>query len=726
MPEQLPKPPSQYYLIGSTIHFVKFLFILVFSIHMSIDINAQTGIDSIKQVLTTDIPDTSRVDALISLSQLLYGVNADEAEKYSQEATELAGKINDIKRKALALKSIGIANYYKGDYVNVVDDWTKSLDAFRSIEDKKGIANLLSNLGAVFEATGDTESAMQYYLESLKIAEENGDIKREATVLQNLGVLYSNMFDYETSEGYYTKALEIFRTNNISNQGIATISMNLSEVFLKSKDYTKAIEYANDSKTLFKAENHPSTPQAMLMLCEIFIAQSKYDEALSEAQKAYQLAVANNNKPTTHKALNSIGTIYNAQNNPEAIKNFKEGIAIGEKLGKNIDLQTAYIGLQKAYRIAGRYKEALVAQDSVASITNFILNVEKDSKLSNLQLQFDLEKREAKIEQLNAESELSALRLEKQRNSRNILFGLFSLFILGGFGAYTYYKNRELDRLVKERTHELSDTIENLKSTQSQLIHAEKMAALGELTAGIAHEIQNPLNFVNNFSEVSGELLVEVEEEMAEGNTEDVEEILGDLKQNLEKINHHGKRASQIVRGMLDHSRTGSTEKTPTDINQVCDEFLRLSYHGIRAKDKSFNSSFNTQFDENIGLIDVVSQDFGRVILNLINNAFYAVDKKKQSQEDNGYSPEVNLFTKDNGDTVEIRVEDNGGGMPKEVIEKVFQPFFTTKPTGEGTGLGLSLSYDIITKGHNGTIKVDSQEGAGTTFTIQLPKHQIT
>ena len=337
-------------------------------------------------------------------------------------------------------------------------------------------------------------------------------------------------------------------------------------------------------------------------------------------------------------------------------------------------------------------------------------------------MQFDLEKREAKIDQLNSENELKELRIAKEKASRNVLLGLLSLLLLGGFGAFTYYKNRQLDRKVKERTAELSQSLDDLKSTQNQLIHKEKMAALGELTAGIAHEIQNPLNFVNNFSEVSGELLLEAEEELDAGNKEDAVEIIGDLKSNLEKINHHGKRASQIVKGMLDHSRTGSSEKTLTDVNQLCDEFLRLSYHGIRAKDKTFNAEFEMNFDENIEPMKLVSQDIGRVVLNLINNAFYAVDKRHKANSNGVFQPKLTLTTKDLGDKVEIRVVDNGGGIPKENIEKIFQPFFTTKPTGEGTGLGLSLSYDIITKGHDGMLSVESEVGQGTTFKIEIPK----
>jgi two-component system NtrC family sensor kinase len=257
-----------------------------------------------------------------------------------------------------------------------------------------------------------------------------------------------------------------------------------------------------------------------------------------------------------------------------------------------------------------------------------------------------------------------------------------------------------------------------LKSTQSQLIQAEKMASLGELTAGIAHEIQNPLNFVNNFSEVNKELTEELQQEIDKGNYTEAKSIAKDIKENEEKINHHGKRADAIVKGMLQHSRTSSGQKEATDINALCDEYLRLAYHGLRAKDKSFNAKFKSDFDNSIEKINVVPQDIGRVVLNLISNAFYTVNEKAK-QNGKGYEPTVIISTKKSNGKIEISVKDNGNGIPVAIKEKIFQPFFTTKPTGSGTGLGLSLSYDII-KAHGGEIKVESKENEGTEFIIQL------
>ncbi|MEJ8817279.1 ATP-binding protein [Lacibacter sp. H407] len=289
--------------------------------------------------------------------------------------------------------------------------------------------------------------------------------------------------------------------------------------------------------------------------------------------------------------------------------------------------------------------------------------------------------------------------------------------------AYSRFKDLtqarfDLQRL-KEEKQKAETALSELQTTQKQLIQSEKMASLGELTAGIAHEIQNPLNFVNNFSDVSTELIDEMNEEIAKGNLEDAKQIAEDLKQNLEKINHHGKRAGDIVKGMLQHSRSSSATKEPTNINKLADEYLRLAYHGLRAKDKSFNATLKTDFDETIGNINIIPQDIGRVILNLITNAFYVVNEKSK-QGIAGYEPTVSVSTKKANSKIEISVKDNGKGIPDSIKEKIFQPFFTTKPTGQGTGLGLSLSYDIV-KAHGGEMKVETKEGERSEFIIQIP-----
>jgi len=274
--------------------------------------------------------------------------------------------------------------------------------------------------------------------------------------------------------------------------------------------------------------------------------------------------------------------------------------------------------------------------------------------------------------------------------------------------------------LLQSQKEQIQDTLKELKLTQQQLIQSEKMASLGELTAGVAHEIQNPLNFVNNFSEVSIEMLEEMELELKKGDSKEAISIAADVKQNLEKIGHHGKRADRIVKGMLQHSRSGSNLREPTDLNKLADEYMRLAYHGLRAKDKTFDTELKTELDSALPLINIVTQDVGRVLLNLFTNAFYAVQQKQKMAGDS-FKPVVKVATALSGEFAQITVWDNGTGIPDAIKDKILQPFFTTKPTGEGTGLGLSLSYDIITKEHDGKIAIDSKEGEYTAFTISIP-----
>ncbi len=332
------------------------------------------------------------------------------------------------------------------------------------------------------------------------------------------------------------------------------------------------------------------------------------------------------------------------------------------------------------------------------------------------------------------------------------MYMFYVLTFLAALRVFSKYRERrivaekeKLEQKVDIRTEELNHSLTELKATQSQLIQSEKMASLGELTAGIAHEIQNPLNFVNNFSDVNNELIEEMKQEIENGNFDEVKSLANDIADNEQKINQHGKRAESIVKGMLQHSRTSTGVKEPTDINALCNEYLRLSYHGLKAKDKGFNAKIMTNFDEDIGKINIIPQDIGRVLLNLYNNAFYAVSEKVKTEHalslqhalsqqhaasqqyaaSQGiakfYEPTVSISTKMIGDKIEINVTDNGNGIPQNIVDKIFQPFFTTKPTGQGTGLGLSLSYDIV-KAHGGELSVETTIGEGSQFILQLSK----
>ncbi len=362
--------------------------------------------------------------------------------------------------------------------------------------------------------------------------------------------------------------------------------------------------------------------------------------------------------------------------------------------------------LAEIYQQTGKPEKANQAFQSYISLKDSMLADQEKFQTISFETEQQITDNEIAISKLESENQLSA-------QSRNFTIGIAALLLILAGSIYYRFRSK------KKANEVLEKTLIELKSTQSQLIQSEKMASLGELTAGIAHEIQNPLNFVNNFSEVNKELVDEMQAELKAGKIEDAIAISKDIRENEEKINHHGKRADAIVKGMLQHSRSSSGTKEPTDINALADEYLRLAYHGLRAKDKSFNATMKTDFDESIGNINIIPQDIGRVILNLITNAFYVVHEKKKQQGE-GYEPTVSISTEKAGDKILISVKDNGNGIPQKVMDKIFQPFFTTKPTGQGTGLGLSLSYDIV-KAHGGELKVETKEGEGSEFIIQLP-----
>ncbi|MBL7877769.1 MAG: histidine kinase [Cyclobacteriaceae bacterium] len=382
-------------------------------------------------------------------------------------------------------------------------------------------------------------------------------------------------------------------------------------------------------------------------------------------------------------------------------------VALGIKR-KNNNLTLAGAGfLRRVFDIKHQVDSAYYYSQMEASVNALIFSQNNINRVQALAFNNQIRVVEEKAKEAEYQNQLK-------------LYGLLTGLGVFSIIAFMLYRN---NRQKQRANHVLEETLSDLKSTQSQLIQSEKMASLGELTAGIAHEIQNPLNFVNNFSEVNEELLSEMKDELDKGNINDAKLIANDAIENQQKILHHGKRADAIVKGMLQHSRSSSGIKEPTDINALADEYLRLAYHGLRAKDKSFNATMKTESDETIGNINIIPQDIGRVILNLITNAFYAVNEKSKVESQKSgisYEPMVIVSTKKIGDKIAITVEDNGNGIPHSIKEKIFQPFFTTKPTGQGTGLGLSLSYDIV-KAHGGELKVETREGEGSEFMISLP-----
>ena len=498
-------------------------------------------------------------------------------------------------------------------------------------------------------------------------------------------------------------------------------SLNLGRIYMETGSLDSALFYENQGEEIARKSGREKYLSTILLFKgRIYMQQGDTAKALHDFYDCISSGMAQNNLDGLVRGYQELALYHIARNNKDSSLYYAlRQLEISEKLGKvsalGYHIGIAYENLYLVYQLRNRFDSAYKYL-GLALRTSDSIN---QSKIKSL----------AEFQKLTLGEQQRSQNIEKERVAYQDKVRTY--FMLSGIGvllllAIIFYRNNRQKSKAKIKIEQAYD---DLKATQQQLIQSEKMASLGELTAGIAHEIQNPLNFVNNFSEVNKELAEELKGELAIGNQQLAIEIVNDIKDNSEKINHHGKRADAIVKGMLQHSRTSSGQKELTDINALCDEYLRLAYHGLLAKDNSFNVTMKTDFDRTIGKTNVIPQDIGRVILNLINNAFYAVNERAK-QNIPGYEPTVAVSTAKHNGRIEIRINDNGGGIPQKIVNKIFQPFFTTKPTGQGTGLGLSLSYDII-KAHGGEIKVESKEGdglsaeasaqAGSEFIIQLP-----
>jgi signal transduction histidine kinase len=700
----------------------------------------------------------------------------DEALKNSREALKIYDQLiikasgtenasdtsNILNLKARAYNNMGVIFKGQGNYPEALKNSFAALKIREENGDKTGIATSYNNIGLIYNDQGNYTEALKYHFASLKIRKENGYKKGIADSYNNIGLAYSNQSNYAEALKNYFASLKI--SEEIGDKpGIAICFDNIGIIYGDQDNYTEALKYHFAAlKMEEEIGDKPSLARSYNNIGVIYVYQGDYTKALQNYLAALKIEEEMGAKEGLAETYYNIGVVYSDQGiYPNALKNYFNALKISGEIGDKYGIAQTYTGIGKIYTKQKKNSEALLflnkglalakeigsldyiknAYESLAVLDsvqgNFsnalehyklfityrdnIYNKENTKKLVQSQMQYEFDKKESVA---NAEQEKKDAITQREKNIQYFTITLLGILVLAVvIIALIQWRNnkhkQQANMLLQQQKEKVENTLQELKSTQAQLIQSEKMASLGELTAGIAHEIQNPLNFVNNFSEVSNELIDEINEEMEKGNSEEVKVILNDIKQNLEKINHHGKRADAIVKGMLQHSRSSSAVKEPTDINALTDEYIRLCYHGLRAKDKSFNATINTDFDNTIDKINIISQDIGRVILNLLTNAFYAVNEKKQMNI-SGYEPTVAIATKKIGNRVEIEVADNGNGIPQKVLDKIFQPFFTTKPTGQGTGLGLSLSYDIITNGHGGELKVETKEGEGTSFIIIL------
>ena len=663
---------------------------------------------------------------MLSLSGNLYFSQPEEAIRYANRALELSRELNYKRGEASALKSLGNYNYYAGKYLETVKYWEESLKLCEEVGDKTGVANILSNLGGLNSTQGDDTRALELLLRSLDISEEINDTLRIVTALINIGLVYLNKpSTHDIALEYNLRALEL--SEEIGNKAaIGTVSLNIGEIYLESKDYTRALNYFERSYNELEAAGNIFYP--LLDIGKVYSKQGDLEMAIHFQTRAYEKAKKVDAKLDMAKSLLGLADTYLQMNDTKmALRSFNEAKSIAEELNANLELRDSYKGLAELYAKTGDYKNAYLFQTQLTDIKDTISVIASQTNIGLIRLNYDLDKKQSEIELLESEKLQKIQQTENQRLWILIIaIALLSALLLS-FMLYRNIKHKQkANVLLRKQKTEIQDAMKKLREAQSQLIQAEKMASLGELTAGIAHEIQNPLNFVNNFSDINKELLYELIEEVEKDNQEEVIAIANDVIENENKINHHGKRAESIVRNMLLHSRGSAGQKELVDINTLCNEYLRLAYHGFRAKDKSFNVDYQLEADELLPKIEVVPQDFGRVLLNLLNNAFYAVSVKSADPKNKSYSPSVKISTKyssskEEKPAVKICIRDNGNGIPDNLKDKIFQPFITTKPTGQGTGLGLSISYDII-KAHGGELTFETKEGTGSEFTIILPE----
>jgi len=577
----------------------------------------------------------------------------------------------------------------------------------------------LSAAAQGYRLTGNYVKAMELHRKAISLAEESGDNLLIAFAQNQLGHIYKDRLENNQAARLYKSSLEYARKSK--DTVLWFPYMNLGVVFLNQGSLDSSLFYANYARKLI-ANQEISGNQSIVQSTIAAVYSKKGD--LIEARKYFEEAIDVAQKTQSPRYLNST---Y---------------VAIAEHLIRNRLYDSAVWYCKRAIDVVNNTALANMALAPARILIDYYQNNNADStvkywkvysvandSLNNTRTNQQIRMMTFEEEQRKRDVETEKIKYQNKIRTTSLLGGLgvFSLV------AFVLYRN---NRQKQKANIRLQSTLGELQTTQNQLIQSAKMASLGELTAGIAHEIQNPLNFVNNFSEVNSELIEEQKEALEKGNTDQARTLVDEIAENEKKIIHHGKRADAIVKGMLQHSRTSSGQKELTDINALCDEYLRLSYHGFRAKDKAFNAHVKTEFDKTIEKINIVPQDIGRVILNLINNAFYACTERRILSEVEGsrsaeaerglstvnenYEPIVTVTTQKIKDKIEIKVKDNGSGIPDTIKEKIFQPFFTTKPTGQGTGLGLSLAYDIV-KAHGGEILVETNQHDGTEFIILLP-----
>ena len=657
----------------------------------------QFNIDSLKNEIVISNNDTLNTILLGKIADAYSEINPDSSYHYSNRMLVLARKLNLQPEEAYALIEIGYAQLNMGNYPRSLQNM---LAAISIAEDKNSEKSVLPAKYPPIDEFGDRSlTASQQRLNTL------------SRTFQYAGILYVNTGNYEKAKYYYYASIPLaVQTKNYRLLSITYSTLGRTYLALKQPDSALiCLQLAYDNAT--KVDYNRYLGSTLLNMGRAYLAKGRKETAREYFRRALMESIEHSYFRGVVASNLALADIYKQTGEEDSSLYYIEnGLPVAHFLNAPDLLLRSYTALADFYKRKGNSDSAVKYQSLIININDSLFNTKQAQQFQNID--FDEQQRQQQIETAQA--------AYRNKIRTYVLITGLAIFLFIALILWRNSRHRRLANILLSRQkNELESALDTLRATQKQLVQSEKMASLGELTAGIAHEIQNPLNFVNNFSEVNTELIDEMKQEIDKGNMNEVKTIAKDVKENEQKINFHGKRADTIVKGMLQHSRSSSGVKEPTDINTLADEYLRLAYHGLRAKDKSFNATMKTDFDESIGNIGIIPQDIGRVILNLITNAFYAVDEKKQQQPES-YEPTVSISTKKINSKVEIKVKDNGNGIPQKVLDKIFQPFFTTKPTGQGTGLGLSLSYDIV-KAHAGELKVETKEGEGSEFIIQLP-----
>ena len=642
---------------------------------------------------------------------------------YAQQKTidSLLAKMNattDLKQKSGLWKQI---YSLPGGDLALLKHGRKNLESAKSSKDAQKQLSALLDICVAAEHINDPPTVLDGALQGIRSCQDSKYSEYLPYFVNFAAFAYILERDIRHSVSYTIYAAKLLAAEN-NIKGVISRYSNLETDYTELKMPDSARYFARQELLLANRLKEPARREGLYVaymdMGEVLTNTGGADSALFYYYKAINVAGQDLHKHIDGYSENNIAKIYMRISKPDsAIKYAFDAYGqLSHQKRWDYLIVSADI-LAKLYESRDPKKSIFYLKAQLAIQDSLTAN----DKMKQLQLIGDRDQQ--RQQELQAQQE--------KFNSRMHLFIVIGaaagLLVIGLILWRNNRRQKQTNEVLSEQKEEieaqrdhLESALENLKTAQTQLVQAEKMASLGELTAGIAHEIQNPLNFVNNFSELSVELLTELKEEQEKGNKEDVLAIADDLAQNLQKIAHHGKRADSIVKGMLEHSRMSTGQKEPADLNKLADEYLRLAYHGLRAKDKDFNAELITRFDEKLPKINVIPQDIGRVLLNVINNAFYATQQKAKTAE-NDYKPTIEVSTLRQNGSVLMKVKDNGAGIPEAIKAKVMQPFFTTKPTGEGTGLGLSLSYDIVVKGHGGKIEVETRAGSSTEFKITLP-----